>query len=101
MDPLFCWAESQRRKTDGIDRAAAAQPSNLELARSIAKKIASQKGTVTADDVGQQLSLLSIETGPWAGAIFKSSEWQFTGKWVPSQRVSNHGRMLRVWRLAQ
>lgn len=99
MDSRFSWAETQKLKADGVDRAAQSHICRLELARTIARTIAIQDGAVTADDVGKQLARYGIPTGPWAGAIFRGSEWEFTGKWVASQRATNHGRMLRVWRL--
>lgn len=59
---------------------------------------------VTADDAVRILALAldcSIEdapTGAWMGALFRSSEWEFS-HWTVSERVSNNGRSLRAWRL--
>jgi hypothetical protein len=57
---------------------------------------------VTADDAYKFLEIRDgnlRELGNAAGSIFRSADWEFTGCWTPSTRVSNHARMLRVWRL--
>ena len=68
----------------------------LEEARAVARAFAMRNGVVNADDVQAETG---ISLGPAAGSLFRGTEWQFTGQWVPSARVTNHGRMLRVWRL--
>lgn len=57
---------------------------------------------VTADDAYAYLAQIGEKEralGNAAGALFRSGEWEFTGCWTPSTRVSNHARMVRVWRL--
>lgn len=91
--------EGQRRKERGMKAAAEANESPLEAAREFARRFALDHGEVTADDVGSFLEANKIKTGPWMGSLFKCPGWVFTGKWIPSKRPSNHGRMLRVWRI--
>lgn len=76
----------------------------LEEARRIAREIAGgrEDRTVSADDVQARLLELGMPPGALgnaAGSIFDKREWAFSGKWVPSQRVSNRGRYIRVWML--
>lgn len=98
---LFDKELSQMRKQNGMEQAAR-NSENLDLARQIARKIATQNGSVTADDVGIELSISHgiNSLGPAAGSIFRGKEWRFTGEFVKSTRVTNHSRLLRVWRLA-
>ena len=88
-------------KRKGMERAADRRADKLELARSVAKKIALSRVSkrCTADMVGRELQRHhGIETlGPAAGSLFKTKDWKFTGDFVQSKRVSNHSRLLRVW----
>lgn len=60
---------------------------------------------VTADDAAALLELNAreyrLDAGPrvWLGSLFKSKEWEFTGRWVTSSRPENNGRQQRCWRL--
>jgi len=98
---LFDFRAGQRLKKEGMAAAADHYSGNLETAREIARRIARSRGVVTADDVGRILKKYwNIDSlGPAAGSIFKGSEWQWTGEFRKSSRVTNHGRLLRVWRL--
>lgn len=56
----------------------------------------------TADDVESfliSIGMTSKDLGNAAGTIFRHTAWEFTGTWTPSERRSNHGRYIRVWRL--
>jgi hypothetical protein len=68
----------------------------LTRARQIALTAAHQNGTVTADDVAAKIG---EPLGPVAGSIFRTSDFEFTGKRVRSVQPNNHGRELRVWKL--
>jgi len=98
---LFDGPRSDRLKQRGMEIAASNAETALSLARDIAKELARYKPWVNADDVGRVLKQRhGIETlGPASGSLFKSSEWIFTGQWVKSERISNHSRMIRNWRL--
>ena len=95
--------ESQRLKDEGMARAAEHEASLLSIARDCAKAVAlAGNGTCNADQVGKRMAMMehSIDAlGPAAGSIFKGGGWEFTGDRVKSQRVSNHSRELKVWRL--
>ena len=100
---LFDEGWSDKLKEDGMAKAADNRQEQLEIARNVAKAIAKKKGTVNADDVGRVLKLIiGIDTlGPAAGSLFRGKEWVFTGQWVKSKRITNHSRMIRVWKLKE
>ena len=91
-------------KLAGMDDAAAARPSALEVARR-AVMIAAQgrpTGTASADDAYRGLLLegfTASDLGKAAGSIFTKKLWEYTGRRRRSARVSNHGRAIRIWRL--
>ena len=97
---LFDEDLSDKLKEEGMARAEANAETPLQLARWSAKSIARDKGVVNADDVGRRLQWHGIDSlGPAAGSLFKGKEWEFTGNWVKSKRITNHSRMIREWRL--
>ncbi len=99
---LFDKKLSEKLKEEGKAKAASNLIEPLKLARKIARQIARIKGVVTADDVGRQLKKYGIDTlGPAAGSIFKGKEWEWTGRYIKSKRITNHSRMLREWRLSE
>ena len=87
----------------GQDDAASARPTVLGVARAAAIAAAQAgNGTATADDAYRGLIAAGYKAqdlGNAAGALFQKSTWEFTGQFKRSARVSNHGRMNRVWRL--
>jgi len=94
-----------QHKLAGMDDAAAARPSPLEIARE-AVIIAAQgrpNGTASADDAYRGLLLAgytAADLGKAAGSIFTDkNRWEYTGRRRRSARVSNHGRAIRIWRL--
>ena len=91
-------------KREGIERASEGRSDALALGRAYAKKVALSRPDrlVSADDVTfafVRAGLPADLLGPAAGALFKTPEFEFSGKWMPSNRTSNHGRMNRLWRL--
>ncbi len=98
---LFDATESERRKREGMAVAEQNRSELLGLARAVARGIANSSGTVHADQVGRVMKArYSIDSlGPAAGSLFKGGDWEWTGEFVKSARVTNHGRLLRVWRL--
>jgi len=98
---LFDQSRGQIQKYRGMKSAAIHHKEKLELARAVAAILAMRSGTVSADEVGEALLKgYGIKTlGPAGGSLFKGKQWVWTGNWIASTRVSNHGRMLRVWRL--
>jgi len=103
MEPTFDDHRGEQLKFEGMMNAAEVRKWQLTLARGIAEKIALGRASrlCNADDVGRVLKRKhSIDTlGPASGSLFKHKNWEWTGDWVKSKRVSNHSRMLRQWRL--
>jgi hypothetical protein len=93
---------AEKAKQEGMDCAALLKSDSLALARSACKMAALDRPdrTATADDAQAYLVKCGLEPlGNAAGSLFLSSEWEFTGTWRKSERVSNHGHKNRVWRL--
>jgi hypothetical protein len=100
---LFDADASEAGKVAGMGRAAESRASLLDLARPIAVYIALSRPTreVTADDVQRGLVELGYSPhalGNAAGSLFKGKEWEWTGKFIKSERVHSHSNLLRVWR---
>jgi hypothetical protein len=85
----------------GVARAALAKLPELMKAREIARKIAisAPDRTCDADQVQKVCREQGIELGCAAGAIFREKCWEWAGTFAKSGRVTNHARLLRVWRL--
>jgi hypothetical protein len=102
---IFDSEEGERRRSDGMDAAAVSRKHVLRLARHACVVAASTRvdRTATADDAQKWLidqGYSSDYLGNAAGSLFTDKDtWEFTGHWLPSQRVSNHGHKNRVWRL--
>jgi hypothetical protein len=71
----------------------------LETARSIARQICRVKGEVTADDVRRETESRGIQPNTSAawGALFKSPDFAFSGRYQQSTYISTHAREQRVW----
>jgi hypothetical protein len=98
---LFDLAEAERRKEEGMARAASARRELLAVAQGIAQELAQRHGCVHADDVAMEMHLRGSSweaLGNAAGSVFRGMEW--TGDVRQSLRPSTHGRIIRVWRLA-
>ena len=100
----FDLAEGERLRDAGIDQAAdmMGRRFQLEKAREIAVHHATLHGEVTYDDVYSEMLCLDYRPellGKAAAAVFSGPEWEPTGEWRRSGRVTNHARAIRVWRL--
>jgi hypothetical protein len=101
--PLFDGKRSRALKAKGMAKAAAHRNELLDFARGLALSIALRgDGTANMDEV--KIAMLRLrydpsELGNAAGSVFKGNEWEFTGRYVKSQRVSAHARDIKVWRL--
>lgn len=100
---LFDAKEGERLKELGMSRARSSKYELVKLAKNIAVTIALRNGDVNADQVyvvmdafGQRPELLG---NAWGSVFRDCPRFEWTGKWVASKRTSNHGRMIRVWRL--
>lgn len=122
---LFDVDEAQRRKEDGMTAAASGplgkEKDILAFCRKAARKAAEERShhdffagdatphssagwishTATIDDAYRAMEKAGIDPaslGPAAGSVFRGDEWVAVG-WQPSERTTNHGRVVRVWRL--
>jgi hypothetical protein len=95
-------SKGEQLRLKGMGLAADNAKQQLALARRVAAQIALRRKdrTVTADDVGRILQeVYGLDTlGPAAGSMFKTPDWKWTGQFRKSKRVTNHSRLLRVWR---
>jgi hypothetical protein len=102
---IFDSEEGEHRRSEGMDIAAVSRKHVLRLARRacVEAALAMVGRTATADDAQKWLidqGYSSDYLGNAAGSLFTDKDtWEFTGQWLPSQRVSNHGHKNRVWRL--
>lgn len=98
---LFDAKKGEQLKDEGMDKAACNRDFDLAIARNTAVMIAQgrQDRSCTADDVQRVLIERGISLGNAAGSIFRGKRWRFTGRFVKSQRVSNHASIRRVWQL--
>ena len=92
---------SQVAKYVGMRSAAMSHKEVLEAARNAVRLVALSRTsrTATADDAQKFAAQAGMDLGNGAGSLFRTDDWEFTGRWEPSTRVSNHGRFNRVWRL--
>jgi hypothetical protein len=102
---IFDGEKSERCRSEGMDIAAVSRKHVLRLARHacVEAALARADRTATADDAQMWLidkGYSSDYLGNAAGSLFMEKDtWEFTGRRLPSQRVSNHGHQNRVWRL--
>lgn len=87
-------------KEAGVALASNKRSAELEIAQAVARDIAKSAAdnTCTADQVQAVLLSRGINLGNAAGAIFKGRNWTMVGV-KKSARVSNHARILRIWKL--
>ena len=98
---LFDLIEAERRKEEGMARAADARATALALAKQYAVTLAETHGEITSDDVAlamEQDGHRYEDLGNAAGSLFRG-RFEWTGRTATSARVSTHGRIIRVWRL--
>jgi hypothetical protein len=87
-------------KEAGMDSAADHYPDALRVARNIAVDLASERGSITIDDVRGEFERRSIPfvAGNWMGSVFKGKEWIACGI-IPATHTGSHGRFVRRWSL--
>jgi hypothetical protein len=96
--------KANRLKREGVNLAEQHKRDVLDRLQSALRYEANrrQDRTVTADTayiILQGFGYPDDYLGNAAGSIFKSRDaWEHVD-WVPSERVSNHGRYVRRWRL--
>lgn len=93
--------EGRKRRNTGIAQVTSKNGTFVETLKSVARMIARNKGTVTADDLRIWADRNGMEpTSPNAyGAIFaKNPDFEPCG-FCPSAQPNRRGGMIRVWRL--
>lgn len=100
---LFDYADGERRKEEGMGLAASSKQELLDFARCLAVEIALSRPdrTCTADDVqlalhARGISIFSL--GNAAGSLFRGKHWEFTQRWIKSERTHSHRNDIRIWR---
>ena len=98
---IFDAIAAREAAEQGIAQAADNKKSLLEFAKKKAIELGRRNAFVTADDVQLALVANGISDralGNAAGGVFKNKKlWTNTGRTVSSERVSSHGRLIRVW----
>ncbi len=103
MSSLFDSVEADRLKEEGMARAVSPEYRRILVgnAKHVAHQIALFRGEVTIDDVHHWMTMRMLSPqflGNGAGSIFRGKSWECVG-WKKSTRISNHSRMIRIWRL--
>ncbi len=99
---MYDMNQSEQGKQEGMAYAARSKEVALSRARGLAMDLALRQVNreITSDMVGIAMQHRGMQPlGPAMGNLFRDGNWQFTGKYVKSSKVSNHSRMLRVWAL--
>ncbi len=99
---MYDLRQSEQGKQEGMALAVSNKEAGLTKARILAVDLALRQTNrqVTSDMVGIAMQHRGMKPlGPAMGSLFRDGNWQFTGKYVKSSKVSNHSRMLRVWSL--
>ena len=100
---LFDLPKAKKLRDAGKDRAATERRELLEKAQEyvgFCYDLGARE--ITADDVYALMESHDLHPerlGNAWGSVFKGPEWEWTGEWRQSTRVSNRGRYIRVWRL--
>jgi hypothetical protein len=101
VNQLFQEVKIAPKSKIGITPTQRRKLTPIQLARRVAARLCKLEGSTDADRVGAVLwrdyGIKSL--GPLAGAIFKDDQFEFAGLMVPSSRLSNHSRKLKVWKL--
>ena len=97
--------DSIAARDEGIARVEENNGTWLERMRGKARNLARHNGQVNIDELRQWSAYLEADHGIVArhpnawGAIFKSDEWEQTGTYQASTRISSHARRIWNWRL--
>ncbi len=100
----FDLPEARRQAELGIERVSQRNGAWIDRARTIARQVAADRGTVTADDVRR--ILYAGDDRPnhfnaWGAVFRKGSGLRWTGRYRTSRVVAGHGNQQRVWELDQ
>jgi hypothetical protein len=95
---MMVWEAEEKAKAEGIEKASAAKPSLLMLARAHAVDLAQRYGVVSIDDVRQAMGT-GVSWGNWAGAIFRTN-FRSVGT-TRCVHKGGHRRMVQLWALKE
>lgn len=87
-------------RDEGIKQVEDSNPRFLRVAREVAKSIARVKGEVTADDVRKKCPLDPLHPNAWGG-LFRTKDFEYTGRERVSKLVQGHGNKQKIWRLRE
>lgn len=95
--------EGERRKKQALDYAEARLTSEgwLQEARRYARHHCYRYGTVTADDIEENVEWPEHLNKALKGSLFRCKDFEKTGTFVLSKQPQNHRRLLWVWRLKE
>lgn len=99
---IFDLQSAIHARDQGIARIIDNNGTFVETMRGIARLIARRRGIVSSDDlrkVATDYGITPNHENAW-GAIFRGNEWVAAGS-IQSQIPSNHGRLIRTWRLKE
>jgi len=102
MNPItFDLERGRKLRDEGIRRASKAKdPHFLFEAKLIARQIAVDRGEVTSDDVAKEMQARGYPPlGRAAGSVFRTGDWEWTGKLKQTEQSQSHGAPIRVWKL--
>jgi hypothetical protein len=95
--------EAKRLKGIGMARAESVRSDLLLACREACKRAALERPGrwATADDGSKWLekNYPGESLGPAMGSLFRGGEWETTGEFIKSKKVSNHARVFHVWKL--
>lgn len=99
----FDAAASEAGKAGGMSLAADNRRELLGHARAVAVRIALSRPDrcVSADDVQRALHEQGVSVfalGNAAGSLFAGKAWEWTGRFIKSERVHAHRNLIRVWK---
>jgi len=103
--PLTRPRTGRERKAAALAKLQGGNTRWLEAVRLKAFALAVERGEVTADDLAEYVEHLRVHrglvptSGNAMGVVFATREWEWTGRWIRSERAHMHATDLRVWRL--
>jgi hypothetical protein len=92
--------EGRQRRDKGLAKVSQGFDWWLEQARFLAEKIAREQGRVSSDQIHEVCPLPEEAHPNLMGAVFKDSRFEPVG-YIPSQRPSAHGRIIRIYCIKQ
>lgn len=99
--PLFDPVAAELGKEAGIAQAVSNKASLVKHLRIWAKELGRRKTFVTADDLAEVMVAKGISVhaaGNAMGGVFRTRDWEATGRYTKSKRAHSHGNLLTVWR---